>query len=178
MSKTKNTRIAIAGIGGIGGYIGGKLAHHYSNIENVEILFIARGAMADAISNKGLCLVSNGISYTCLPDLTADNSLEIGTIDIFIVCTKNFSVAGVLSKYASGITKNTLVITTQRSTFGGPGPYRNFRNIPERVTLFARHIPRNAGWQKKPPCSGSIVYRAVTGNPGKTSAEQDLYWYW
>lgn len=118
MSKTKNTRIAIAGIGGIGGYIGGKLAHYYSNTENVEIIFIARGAMADAINNGGLCLVSKGISYTCLPSMTSDNPLEIGTVDIFIICTKNFSVAEVFKRYAACITKNTAVITTQNTVNG------------------------------------------------------------
>ena len=118
MSKNKNTRIAIAGIGGIGGYIGGKLAHYYSDIENVEIVFIARGAMADTINNDGLCLVSNGISYTCLPSLTSDNPLEVGITDIFIVCTKNFSVADVFKRYANCITKNTTVITTQNTVNG------------------------------------------------------------
>ncbi len=118
MNKIKNTRIAIAGIGGVGGYIGGKLAHYYSNIENVEIVFIARGAMADTINNKGLHLVSNGISYICSPSLTSDNPLEIGTIDIFIICTKNFSVDDVLKRYATCITKNTTVITAQNTVNG------------------------------------------------------------
>ncbi len=156
MSKTKNTRIAIAGIGGIGGYIGGKLAHYYSNVENpevsgqvVEIVFIARGAMADAINNKGLCLVSKGISYTCLPDLTSDNPLEIGAIDLFIVCTKNFSVAGVLKKYASCITKNTTVITTQNTVSGKETiiPY-----LPTGATLM----------------EGSIYIASNIVEPGKT----------
>ena len=89
MIETKKTRIAIAGIGGIGGYIGGKLAHHYSNIENVEIVFIARGEMAEAINKKGLWLQSNDTSFKGMPTLTSDNPLEIGTVDIFIVCTKN-----------------------------------------------------------------------------------------
>lgn len=52
MDNSKKTRIAIAGIGGIGGYIGGKLAHHYANVEEVEIIFIARGDMAVAIKKK------------------------------------------------------------------------------------------------------------------------------
>ena len=46
MFENRKIKIAIAGIGGIGGYIGGKLAKYYSSIENVEIIFIARGEMA------------------------------------------------------------------------------------------------------------------------------------
>jgi 2-dehydropantoate 2-reductase len=37
------TRIAILGIGGIGGYFGGKLAAQYAGSEDFEIIFIARG---------------------------------------------------------------------------------------------------------------------------------------
>ncbi|MEO6978355.1 MAG: hypothetical protein ABI113_08245 [Mucilaginibacter sp.] len=46
MTSPKKIRIAIAGIGGIGGYIGGKLAHYYSDIKDIEIVFITRGEMA------------------------------------------------------------------------------------------------------------------------------------
>jgi 2-dehydropantoate 2-reductase len=118
MNNTKKTRIAIAGIGGIGGYIGGKLAHHYFNSKNIEIIFIARGEMADAINKKGLWLDSNDTSYKCVPTLTSDNPIEIGIIDILIVCTKNFSVEDVLKKYSKNITSNSTVITTQNTVNG------------------------------------------------------------
>jgi len=118
MTSNKNTRIAIAGIGGIGGYIGGKLAHRYAGLDNIEIVFIARGAMADAINQNGLNLVSKGISCKCVPILTSDDPAEIGTVDLFIVCTKNFSVADILKKYANCLTANTTVITTQNTVSG------------------------------------------------------------
>lgn len=118
MTETKKTRIAIAGIGGIGGYIGGKLAIYYSTIENIEIVFIARGEMAEAINKNGLNLLSKDTSYKCVPTLTSDNPSEIGTIDILIVCTKNFSVTDVLKKYANCLTQNTTVITTQNTVNG------------------------------------------------------------
>lgn len=118
MIETKKTRIAIAGIGGIGGYIGGKLAHYYSNIENGEIVFIARGEMAEAINKNGLCLLSNDTSYKCMPALTSDNPLEIGIIDLFIVCTKNFSVEEVFEKYGKNLSSNPIVITTQNTVNG------------------------------------------------------------
>lgn len=115
MIQTKKTRIAIAGIGGIGGYIGGKLAYHYSNVQNIEIIFIARGEMAEAINKKGLWLLSNDNSYHCVPTITSDNPIEIGILDILIVCTKKFSVNDMLKRYASCITPSTIVITTQNT---------------------------------------------------------------
>ena len=36
-------RIAVVGIGGVGGYFGGKLAREYAGPEKHEIIFIARG---------------------------------------------------------------------------------------------------------------------------------------
>ncbi|WP_293872584.1 2-dehydropantoate 2-reductase [Flavobacterium sp.] len=137
MIETKKTRIAIAGIGGIGGYIGGKLAHHYSNIENVEIVFIARGEMAEAINKKGLWLESNDTSFKCMPTLTSDNPLEIGTVDIFIVCTKNFSVEEVFKKHSKCLTPTTTVITTQNRVNGKEiiTPY-----LPDGATLMEGSI--------------------------------------
>lgn len=46
-------RIAILGIGGVGGYFGGKLANYFAHSETVEIIFIARGENAKAIKNNG-----------------------------------------------------------------------------------------------------------------------------
>lgn len=137
MTETKKTRIAIAGIGGIGGYIGGKLANYYSTIENIEIVFIARGEMAEAINKNGLNLLSKDTSYKCVPTLTSDNPSEIGTIDILIVCTKNFSVTDVLKKYENCLTQNTTVITTQNTVNGNETitPY-----LPDGATLMEGSI--------------------------------------
>jgi 2-dehydropantoate 2-reductase len=118
MIETKKTRIAIAGIGGIGGYIGGKLANHYSKIENIEIIFIARGEMAEAINKNGLKLLSKDISYKCVPILTSNDPLEIGVIDILIICTKNFSVTDVIEKYADNLSPTSTVLSIQNTVNG------------------------------------------------------------
>lgn len=118
MKATKKTRIAIAGIGGIGGYIGGKLAYQYFNNDNFEIIFIARGEIAEAIHKKGLWLESNETTYKCIPSLISDNPIEIGSIDIFIVCTKSFSVEEVFKKYHKNLSSNAIVITTQNTVNG------------------------------------------------------------
>jgi 2-dehydropantoate 2-reductase len=148
INQISKTRIAIAGIGGIGGYIGGKLAHHYSDIENVEIIFIARGEMAEAIDKNGLLLLSNGFSYKCVPTLTSDNPIEIGSLDIFIVCTKNFSVEEIFKKYAKCLSPTTTVITTQNTVNGKEivTPY-----LPDGATLM----------------EGSIYISSKILNPGK-----------
>ena len=46
-------KIAIVGIGGVGGYYGGLLAKRYSGDEDVEIIFIARGDHLKQIKING-----------------------------------------------------------------------------------------------------------------------------
>ncbi|MBP2284847.1 2-dehydropantoate 2-reductase [Flavobacterium sp. CG_23.5] len=137
MKQVNKTRIAIAGIGGIGGFIGGKLAHYYSNIENIDIVFITRGENYEVINKKGLRLLSNDFLYKCVPTLTSNNPVEIGTIDIFIICTKNFSVTDVLQEYANCLTPNTTIITTQNTVNGKESitPY-----LPKGATLMEGSI--------------------------------------
>ena len=47
-------KIAIMGIGGVGGYYGGLLARRYGGDTDVEIVFIARGDHLKAIQAHGL----------------------------------------------------------------------------------------------------------------------------
>lgn len=118
MENQNKIKIAIAGIGGIGGYIGGKLALHYANNPKVEIIFICRVEHYDAIKSKGLDLITNNQTYTCVPHLVSYEASEIGKLEALIICTKNFAVEDLLKKYANCITSNTIIITTQNSVSG------------------------------------------------------------
>lgn len=44
----------VSGIGGVGGYYGGKLAGYYKEDENVKIYFISRGENMRTIQRQGL----------------------------------------------------------------------------------------------------------------------------
>lgn len=118
MSNESKIKIAIAGIGGIGGYIGGKLAHYYSNSQDFHITFICRGEHYETIKENGLQLISNNETLTCRPHLVSSNPFEIGKLDVLILCTKNFGIEALLKKYADCITQNTAVITTQNTING------------------------------------------------------------
>lgn len=118
MENQNKIKIAIAGIGGIGGYIGGKLAHYYSSSNDVQICFICRGEHCKAIKENGLELISNNQTLSCHPHLVSSNPDEIGKLEVLIICTKNFAVEEILIKYAACITTNTVVITTQNTVSG------------------------------------------------------------
>ena len=51
MNKTK---IAISGIGAVGGYYGGLLAARYKDSEDIDIYFISRGENLEEIRKNGI----------------------------------------------------------------------------------------------------------------------------
>lgn len=106
----KKFKIAVLGIGGVGGYFGGKLAGFYAGSNEVEIIFIARGANARAIKEVGLKIIAPEGVTTVHPDLVTDDPAAIGVADLLICCTKAFDVEAGLLKYKNCIAEKTLVL--------------------------------------------------------------------
>ena len=103
-------RIGIVGIGGVGGYFGGKLAQAFENSSQHEIIFIARGENLKAIQEKGLQLFTREGDYITRPKITTDNPFEAGVFDLVFLCTKSYSLENSVQQFSSCINKNTVVI--------------------------------------------------------------------
>ena len=73
MSKIK---IAISGIGAVGGYYGGLLAAHYQDSEDVDIFFISRGENLKAIKEFGLEIKKSFKKTIAIPTLATDNPAD------------------------------------------------------------------------------------------------------
>ena len=71
------TRIGILGIGGVGGYFGGKLAKKYFNNPDIEILFIAREETANIISANGLKIIEEENEQVIRPTLVTSKTYDI-----------------------------------------------------------------------------------------------------
>ena len=56
--QEKGMKIAIFGIGGVGGFYGGKLARKYEDSAEDEIFFVARGKHLEKIKTDGLVLIT------------------------------------------------------------------------------------------------------------------------
>jgi 2-dehydropantoate 2-reductase len=76
-------RIAIMGSGGVGGYVGGRLA-----TSGQDVTFIARGAHLDAIRQRGLRLESALGDITVQPAQASDDPASIGPVDLVIFAVK------------------------------------------------------------------------------------------
>jgi 2-dehydropantoate 2-reductase len=103
-------KIGIVGIGGVGGYFGGKLAIKYEGSDQHEIIFIARGEHLNAIQEKGLQLFTREGDYIAKPKIATDNPLEAGVFDLGFFCTKSYSLESSALEVISCINKNTVVI--------------------------------------------------------------------
>ncbi len=89
---TQEYKIAVIGIGGVGGYVGAKLAAHYHGTDNVKIIFFARGENEAAIKNNGLKLITGNEEIICQPSVVTSVVEEIGQADLIICCVKNYNL--------------------------------------------------------------------------------------
>ena len=104
-------KIAIVGIGGVGGYYGGLLAKRYFDDENVEIVFIARGDHLEQIKKNGLSLITENGTFTVRPDLATDNPADDGIFDCVIFCVKAYGLEESAKLLSPSIDENTVVIS-------------------------------------------------------------------
>ena len=104
-------KIAIVGIGGVGGYYGGLLAKQYSDDENVEIVFIARGDHLEQIKKNGLNLITEKGTFTARPHLAIDTPSGCGIFDCVIFCVKTYSLEESAKLLWPSIDENTVIIS-------------------------------------------------------------------
>ena len=109
-SEKSRIRIGILGIGAVGGYFGGLLAHKYLHSETIEIIFIARQKTADIIRENGLKLITPQKEYTIHPRIVGDNPETIGELDFLICCTKSYHLEESLLAIQKCITEKTHIL--------------------------------------------------------------------
>ncbi|WP_266205492.1 ketopantoate reductase family protein [Pontibacter kalidii] len=103
-------KIAVVGIGGVGGYYGGKFAQRFAGDEKYEISFIARGAHKEKLEQEGLRLELDEEVQTVHPDrVTADPS-SLGKLDLILFCVKSYGLAQVAEQLAETIGPDTVIL--------------------------------------------------------------------
>ena len=130
MSKTK---IAISGIGAVGGYYGGLLAARYKDSEDIDIYFISRGENLKEIRENGIEVKNTFLTIKAKPTLATDNPAEIGPVDYLFCCTKSYDLEENIAQLTPVIGPNTVII-----------PLLNGANITERIQQL---LPNNEIWK-------------------------------
>lgn len=99
-------KIAVAGIGGIGGILGGALAK-----SGADAYFYVRGENLKAIRNGGLKVDSITLgSFTARPKAASDNAEELGAMDAVFVCCKGYALEAMCRGIAPMIESDTIVV--------------------------------------------------------------------
>lgn len=101
-------RIAVFGAGGIGGYLGGRLAQ-----AGEDVALIARGEHLKAIREHGLRVDSINGDFVFRPSIATDNPVEIGVVDVVILGVKAWQVTEAAEALRPMIGQETCVLPIQ-----------------------------------------------------------------
>jgi 2-dehydropantoate 2-reductase len=85
-------KIAVMGLGGVGGYFGGMIARRYAGSPEHRVIFIARGAHLAAIREKGLAVKAVEGDFKAKPDLATEHPAEAGPCDLILLCVKEYAL--------------------------------------------------------------------------------------
>jgi 2-dehydropantoate 2-reductase len=103
--------IAVVGVGGVGGYFGGKLCRLLHDGGDCSVFFVARGEHLQAIRKSGLILDSETDGeVVCKPSLATDDFLKLPPLDLCLLCVKEFDLAPALSSLRPLIGNETVLL--------------------------------------------------------------------
>jgi 2-dehydropantoate 2-reductase len=149
-------KIAIIGVGAIGGYVGTRLA-----LAGEDVTFIARGANLEALRTRGLRLVQADGTEELVPRVKAtDSYAEAGVQDIVVLAMKAHQVEAVTGDVPKLFGPQTIVIPMQNGIpywyfYGHSGAFAGMRvnSVDPRGEIY-----------DKIPCDrviGCVVYPAA-----------------
>lgn len=104
-------RIAVVGIGGIGGYLGGRLANRFPTGSEHEILFLEKEPVhLHALKRNGLKLLAKDGDATVKPSLITDAPGELGRVDLVFFCVKGYDLLEAAKSMTPAVDSRTVVI--------------------------------------------------------------------
>jgi 2-dehydropantoate 2-reductase len=103
--------VCVYGIGGVGGYFGGKIAHEISKgNRTVQVYFIGRGEHLKAIQQHGLNLITDKEEFLCFPNIATDNIRHIPTPDLYLLCVKGYDLDNAAASILKNISADTIIL--------------------------------------------------------------------
>lgn len=139
-------KIAVVGLGGVGGYFGGKIARKYAGSPEHRVVFVARGAHLEAIRSDGLLLKTVEGDFRVKSDLATDNPSEAGRCDLVLFSVKEYDLEAAAAALVPLLHEKTVVL-----------PVLNGVDIAERLRSI---LPRGA------VLSGCVYISAFIEAPG------------
>jgi len=147
--------IAVIGIGGVGGYYGGKLTQLLKDDGQVKIYFIARNQHLNEIKRNGLRLDTDEGQIICLPTLATDIISELPQIDFCLLCIKSYDLADALIQLKPKITNKTTILPL----LNGVDIYERIRAIIQNGIVFPACVYIGTHIEKP----GKVIQRGGAG---------------
>lgn len=147
--NTEEKKIAVIGIGGVGGYIAGMLAKAYPHVT-----MVARGARAESIRKNGLVLHSDYKGEIVARPERVASVREMGQQDYIFICVKNYSLEDVCENIRDMVTDDTVIIPVMN----GVDPGEKIRSLIGRGTVV-----------------DSLIYTVAFANADFSISQQDTF---
>ena len=126
--------IAFIGVGGVGGYFGGKMAELLKDTSvDFNLYFVARGAHLEQIRNNGLKLKTSDNGETiCNPTMATNNINDLPQLDVCFICVKQYDLDNCLKQLKDKVGKNTQIIPL----LNGIDIYDRIRKVIKKGIVF------------------------------------------
>jgi len=103
--------ICVYGIGGVGGYFGGRVTHEISKGNRaIQVYFIGRGEHLKAVQQHGLNLITDKEEFICFPNIATDNIRHIPTPDLYLLCVKGYDLDNTVASISKNISADTIIL--------------------------------------------------------------------
>jgi len=152
-------RIAVVGLGGVGGYLAASLA-----CTAHEVVGFARGAHLDAIKQNGLTIVEDEKTWhaTCQAQTLQEAS---GTFDLVLFCVKGYDLLPSLEALRHAITPQTILLSFANGVENGETLRQNAHaKVLDGCVYILSHIEKAGVIRKK-----GKVFAAVFGGEREAS---------
>lgn len=147
--KTEDKKIAVIGIGGVGGYVAGMLAKAYPHVT-----MVARGARGESIRENGLVLHSDYKGEIVAKPERVASVQEMGQQDYIFICVKNYSLEDVCENIRDMVTDDTVIIPVMN----GVDPGEKIRSLIGRGMVV-----------------DSLIYTVAFANADFSISQQDTF---
>ena len=101
-------KVAVIGVGGTGGYFGGRLA-----AGGHDVSIVARGAHLDALRSDGLIVDSVAGDFSIAPVRATDDPRDVGKVDVVLLCVKTWQLTPAVAALQPLMDGGTAVVTVQ-----------------------------------------------------------------
>lgn len=105
-------RICVFGIGGLGGFYGGKIANAAAKSDkDYEVYFVGRGEHLKEVQHNGLILnTPEEKGIVCKPSKAVGNYAELPEADLIFVCVKSYDLLGAIKDISKKCKKDAYIV--------------------------------------------------------------------